>query len=237
MFRPVILITGFASAPGAPANPSGGLLSLIAAHPPTRAEIRTQLLPHDPDGALLKAVEAMDRLFPDAVIALGIGEGTDALSVERVAINLDETLGSSRSKRPEPIDAAGPAAYFATLPVHMMVERMLAGGAPATVSNSAGTLINNRLFYALLHYVAVRGQETWFKRRPPAGLSSRVGFIRIPAPPAPASRARSARGSRAESGARGLSLDSALAGVTLAIEAVIDELASHGARAPELTPK
>jgi pyroglutamyl-peptidase len=218
---PLILVTGFARATSGPADPSGDLLALIAAGPPRSVEVRTQLLPADPDGALLKAVEAMDRLLPDAVIALGFGEGHGQLLIERVALNLhDRTGGGGKG---EPIDAAGPAAYFSTLPVDIMVERVRSGDVPAAVSTSAGTEIGNSLFYALLHYVALRGQETWFQRRPPAGLVSRIGFIRVPS--AADRRARV----RAREVSVSLPLDTTLRGVNLAIESAAAYLAAEAA--------
>lgn len=226
---PVILVTGFARSATGPADPSGDLLALIAAEPPASAEIRTQLLPSDSDGALLKAVEAMDRLLPDAVIGLGLAEGRGELMIERVALNLHERGGGGRAfgGKGEPIDAAGPAAYFATLPVDEMAERVRSGDVPASISTSAGTEISNSLFYALLHYVALRGQETWFQRRPPAGLISRIGFIRVPA--------ASDRRARARSAAAALPLERTLLGITLAIDAVAAYLAVERAARP-LTP-
>src|SRR5688572_23629187 len=96
--NPTILVTGFAPFPGHKANPSGDLLPLIGASPPVGTVIRTQLLPADRDAALLKAIEAMDRQFPDAVIGLGFAEGQSVLSVERVAINLSDRDGPSHAK-------------------------------------------------------------------------------------------------------------------------------------------
>ena len=224
--NPIILVTGFVRSPGDGSDPSGDLLQLLAADPPGGVDLRTQLLPIDWESALLKAIEAMDRLFPDAVIGLGLAEGQPILCVERVAINLNDRetpVREGRAGRSEPIDAAGPAAYFSTLPVHSMVERMRAGGIAASVSNSAGAQLSNRLFYALLHYVSLRGQETWFKKEPPAGLTSRIGFIRLPASPRPAA------GRKKEPPA--LALETSLRGVSLAIEAVTAFLASPGAKA------
>lgn len=216
--RPIVLVTGLAS------DRSGDLLPLLAAHPPGQADVRIQVLPSDAEGALLKAIEAMDRLLPEAVIGLGPAESPaesdETLTVERVALNIEHRESARGKGRSEAIDAAGPAAYFSTLPVDAMVERMRAGGVPTVVSNSAGLLLCNRLFYATLHYVALRGQETWFKRRPPAGLVSRVGFIRLPTP-------RKTR--TAAAGPASVEMKTSLRGVCLAIEAVADFLAAEPA--------
>src|SRR5580765_7951295 len=138
--KPLVLVTGFAPQGVKAEDHTAALLQLLVDSPPERALIRTQVLPADPEGALLKAIEAMDRLMPDAVIGLGLNEESSGLSVERVALNLDDREPSRPGGRTEPIDAAGPAAYFSTLPVHMMAERIRSGGVPAGVSNSAGTL-------------------------------------------------------------------------------------------------
>lgn len=239
---PVILVTGFVPGSGGVADPTGDLLALIAAGPPGSAEVRTQLLPVDADGALLKAVEAMDRLLPDAVIALGPANGTGEILIERVALNLQERTGDpargaaasarapAHGPKNEPIDAAGPAAYFSTLPVDVMAEALKRGDVPASVSNAAMTEIGNSLFYALLHYVALRGQETWFRRSPPAGLVSRVGLLRIP--PASDRRARM----RAREAGRSLPLDTALRGVSLAIDATAAYLAAEASPDSRLIP-
>ena len=236
---PVVLVTGFARASSGAADPTGDLLALLAAGPPDSAEVRTQLLPADTDGALLKAVEAMDRLLPDAVIALGLASGTGEILIERVAVNTRERGAVGPHERPEgqraaprnePIDAAGPAAYFSTLPVDVMAERLKRADVPASVSNAATMEIGNSLFYALRHYVALRGQETWFQRRPPAGLVSRVGLIRVP--PASDRRARA----RAREAGLTLPLDTALRAVTIAIDAAAGYLAAEAATDTRLIP-
>src|SRR5207247_10524128 len=130
----VVLLTGFGTPAAHKARPSGDLLSLILEAPPARVIVRTQLLPVDPEGALLKAIEAMDRLLPDAVIGLGPNEGQPMLCVERIAISVDDREGPARASRRgggELIAAAGPAAYFSTLPVHTIVAKLRSGRVPA----------------------------------------------------------------------------------------------------------
>ena len=67
--------------------------------------------------ALEDAVAATD---PDIVLCLGLAGGRAALSLERVAINIDDArIPDNRGRQPidVPVVAGGPAAYFATLPI------------------------------------------------------------------------------------------------------------------------
>src|SRR5438093_969902 len=209
-------VTGFGSGGGA-VTQQGEVLALIGASPTEGADCRTLVLAADQDDALMKAVETMDHFLPEAVLLLGQAEGHAILTVERVAINADDRktpLRGGSAPMSESIDAAGPAGYFSTLPVQAMVDRMRAGGVPARISNTGGSGPCNRLFYALLHYVALRGRETWFKRRPPAGLVSRVGLLRVP--PTPRTNALARRE------APSLAPEISVRGVSLAVGAIVD---------------
>ncbi|HBY07409.1 MAG TPA: pyroglutamyl-peptidase I, partial [Chloroflexi bacterium] len=70
----------------------------------------------------------------------------------------------------------GPAAYFTTLPVRAMLERLKADGIPAALSLSAGTYLCNQIFYVLRHHL-----ETWEMNIP-------AGFIHLPDLPEQAAR-------------------------------------------------
>jgi pyroglutamyl-peptidase len=105
------------------------------------------------------------------VICLGQAGGRAHMSVERVAINLDDArIADNSGAKPvdEAIAATGPPAYFATLPVKAMTRAMRAAGVPTEVSNSAGTYVCNHLMYGVLHYLAA------------SGLGARAGFIHVP---------------------------------------------------------
>ena len=115
--------------------------------------------------------EAMKRERPDAVLSVGQAAGRAGLSVERVAINLeDASVADNEGQKPvdTPVVPGGPAAYFATLPVKAMAERINAAGVPAAVSNTAGTFVCNHLMYGVLHHIA----------REFPGV--RAGFIHVP---------------------------------------------------------
>lgn len=102
---------------------------------------------------------------------LSASGGRAAITPEKVAINLmDGRIPDNAGYQPVdvPIRADGPAAYFATLPVKAMVQRMQDAGIPAAVSYTAGTYVCNSLMYTLLFFI---------DRKFP---SVRGGFIHVP---------------------------------------------------------
>jgi hypothetical protein len=93
------------------------------------------------------------------VIAVGQAGGRTELSIERVAINVDDARIADNAGA-QPIDAPiakdGPVAYFSTLPIKAIVRDMRAAGVPAMVSQTAGTFVCNHVFYGLMHVLAHR---------------------------------------------------------------------------------
>ncbi|MFL6658026.1 MAG: pyroglutamyl-peptidase I, partial [Massilia sp.] len=120
-----------------------------------------------------EARRAMDAAIahhrPAVVIAVGQAGGRCDLSVERVAINVDDAPIPDNAQRQlvdEAIVPGGPAAYFSTLPIKAIVAALRAKGLPASVSQTAGTFVCNHVFYGLMHTTA--------------GMKLRAGFIHIP---------------------------------------------------------
>ena len=169
----VVLVTGFDAFCGEKINPSWEICAQL---PKSIAELRveTARVPCEFRRAIEVVAEAIERHHPSLVVCLGQAGGRAHLSVERVAINVDDARAEDNAgARPidEPIAPQGPPAYFATLPIKAMVEGMRAAGVPAEVSNSAGTFVCNHLMYGVLHYLANRGRG--------AG-HARAGFIHVP---------------------------------------------------------
>ena len=165
-----ILITAFDPFGGEETNAS---MELLRALPETAGGVKLEkrLLPTVFGRSAELAIAAAEELRPDAVVALGQAAGREAVTVERLAVNLmDASSPDNEGKAPvdAPVVPGAPAAYFATLPVKAMRDAMLAAGTPAALSCSAGTFVCNNLMYALLHYAA--------RRRP--GLP--CGFIHLP---------------------------------------------------------
>lgn len=180
----------------------------VAGHEVVGAVLPVQF---DAVGAELRSL--VDEHDPAAVIATGLAAGRTALSVERVAVNVDDavTVPDNADESPEatPIAAEGADAHFATLPVAETIEAMLAAGVPARLSNSAGTHCCNHALYALLDHFDRDGRDV------PAG------FVHLPLTPEQAI-------AEAEAPERGggvtasLSLERQIAGVRVALETAVD---------------
>jgi len=125
-----------------------------------------------------KAPKVIEKLLlqhePDIVIGMGVYPKEDAIRVEKVGINLMDyrwidALGSPPEEVPdcsgnkpeqEPIITGGPVAYFASLPVEEIVQRIRAEGIPAHSSFTAGTHCCNLCLYTTLHTIAIQKLRT-----------------------------------------------------------------------------
>ena len=166
----VVLVTGFDPFGGESLNPSWEICTRL---PRAIAGMRVEILrvPCEFRRSIEVAAEAIERHRPKLVILLGQAGGRAHLSVERVAINVDDARQPDNAGA-APVDEAialeGPPAYFATLPVKAVARAMRAAGVPAEVSNSAGTYVCNHLMYGVLHFLAA------------SGAGGRAGFIHLP---------------------------------------------------------
>jgi pyroglutamyl-peptidase len=167
-----ILLTGFDAFNGAADNPSRRAVRAVADGPaPPRTRIVSDILPvsYADGGALLEA--AIRRWRPDVVIATGLAGGRAEISVERVAINVDDARipdNDGARRIDTPVIEGGPAAYFATLPIKAIVSAIRAEGVPAQISQTAGTFLCNHVFYRACHLAAT--EFPWM----------RVGFLHMP---------------------------------------------------------
>jgi pyroglutamyl-peptidase len=148
-----VLITGFTPFGGEKINPSYEAVKLlndeIAGAKVVKLEIPT---------VFNKSIEALDKAIvaenPDIVICIGQAGGRFEISVERIAINMDDArIGDNEGNKPvdEAIYQDGENAYFSSLPIKAMVKRIRENNIPANVSNTAGTFVCNHIMYGLLY--------------------------------------------------------------------------------------
>lgn len=166
-----LLITGFDPFGGNAVNPSWLAVERL---PEETSEFVLCKLPIPTVfGGAAEAVLAKAAEFrPDVILCAGLAEGRDAVTPERIAVNIRHArIPDNRGYQPdgEPVVPGGPAAYFATVPVKEMAQAIRDAHIPGAVSNSAGTFVCNDVLYTLLHRFA--------------GTDTKVGFIHVPATP------------------------------------------------------
>ncbi|MFD7711954.1 pyroglutamyl-peptidase I [Streptomyces sp. NPDC059785] len=152
-----VLITGFAPFGGERVNPSWQAASLVAAEPPAGLTVTAAELPCVFGDSLDALRDALTATAPDLVLCLGQAGGRPGVTVERVAINVDDArIPDNAGNQPidEPVVPDGPAAHFSTLPVKTCVAALREAGVPAAVSNTAGTFVCNHVAYGLGHLIA-----------------------------------------------------------------------------------
>jgi len=167
-----ILLTGFDPFGGEQSNPSwevvrrlDGLL-IGDSH-----QIVSARLPCEFVNSLLILDVALRQHQPAIVICLGQAGGRADISLERIAINVDDARMSDNAGA-QPVDvpvvSGGPAAYFSSLPIKAIAQELHLSGIPASISQTAGTFVCNHVFYGLMHMASSMDSI------------QRAGFIHIP---------------------------------------------------------
>jgi len=190
----ILLITGFDPFDGAAINPSWEAVRRL----PQRIggyELHKLPLPTLYGEAADLVLEKAAALKPDVIISVGQAGKRDAVTPERIAVNIRDAKICDNAGvfcTGEKIQDQGNAAYFATVPVEAMRDAIRAKSIPAAVSNTAGTFVCNDVLYTLLHRYH--------------GTGVRCGFIHVPWLP--------------EQGAPSMSLETTVLALTAAIEAL-----------------
>ena len=164
-----ILLTGFEPFGGQRLNPSWEVARTLDGAAIGAANVHALQLPCAFESCLQVLGDALQTLRPRVVIALGQAEGRADVSIERVAINVqDARIPDNTGAQPvdTPVVEGAPAAYFSTLPIKRLVQALRTAGLPASVSQTAGTFVCNQVFFGLQH--ALDGQGV------------RSGFIHLP---------------------------------------------------------
>lgn len=197
-----LLITGFDPFGGEKTNPAieavKRLPAAIAGATVVPLEIPTVF------GTCAEVVrQAIITERPDVVLSVGQAGGRSALTLERIAINLDDgRIPDNAGFQPvdQPIQPNGPAAYFTQLPVKAMAQAIRQAGLPSHVSTTAGTYVCNHIMYQVQHLRATEFPQL------------QAGFIHIPFLPEQVVQ---------RSGVPSLSLTDDVRGLTAAIRAIV----------------
>ncbi|MBL9141063.1 MAG: pyroglutamyl-peptidase I [Phycisphaerae bacterium] len=170
-----VLLTGFEPFGGSPVNPSQLLVQRVASARVPGLQLHTDVLPvvggTGAGSAWKRLLAAVRAHRPHAVVCFGEAHTRGAVSVERVAVNLRDYRVADNAGvcvADEAIARGGPAAYFATLPVHDMVRRANEAGVPCQLSLSAGAFLCNEVMYRVLRLGKKEGMPRW------------AGFVHLP---------------------------------------------------------
>ncbi|MDP3809937.1 MAG: pyroglutamyl-peptidase I [Hydrogenophaga sp.] len=168
-----ILLTGFDAFGGATLNPSWLAVKALHGRQVLGHTVVAAQLPTVFDASLHELSALLKQHRPELVICVGQAGGRSALSLERVAINVNDAPIADNAGV-QPVDTAvkqgAPAAYFISLPIKAMLAALQAQEIPAEVSQTAGTFVCNHVFYGLMHLLATRRDLK----------HTRGGFVHVP---------------------------------------------------------
>ncbi|ATD06601.1 MULTISPECIES: pyroglutamyl-peptidase I [Pseudoalteromonas] len=203
--KPCVLVTGFTPFGGESINPSWQLAQLLEGETIEGHLIHTKELPCEFDKSIESLTQAIDKYHPSIVICLGQAGGRCDISIERIAINVnDARIADNAGNQPidTPVVTHGPDAYFASLPIKSMLSSALQAGVPASISNTAGTYVCNHVMYGLLHYLSTHD------------LACRGGFVHIPYLPSQAAH---------HPGAPSMDIDTLVKGIKILLTSAITQ--------------
>ncbi|WP_434630677.1 pyroglutamyl-peptidase I [Thermoanaerobacterium thermosaccharolyticum] len=165
-----ILVTGFDPFGGEKINPAYEIIKRLS-DLIDGAEIIKLQVPTVFNKSIKVVTQKIAEEKPDVVLCLGQAGGRYTVTVERVAINIDDArIPDNENNQPidSLIDPDGEPAYFSTIPIKKIVNAMKMNKIPAEISNTAGTFVCNHLLYGVLNYI--------YKNK----LNTKAGFIHIP---------------------------------------------------------
>jgi pyroglutamyl-peptidase len=196
-----VLVTGFEPFGGETLNPSWEVVKQLEGVTIENCRVVTRQLPCVFGESLTVLKSAIDEKQPSVILAIGQAGGRVDITVERVAINVDDArIPDNRGQQPVDVEIVpgGPAAWFSSLPIKAMVSALREAGVPASVSQTAGTFVCNHVMYGLLHKIG-------------ALTEVRGGFIHIPYLPEQAAAHAGAPSMAAQTVKRGLEVAIAVA--------------------------
>ena len=164
------LLTGFDPFEGNSINPALEVLRDVRERI-GGIEVRGIEIPTVFGKSMERILEVAKEFKPDVILCIGQAGGRYEMSLERVAINLnDARIKDNEGNQPidEVIYADGENAYFSNLPLKAMMAEMRERGIPTAISNTAGTFVCNYVMYGVLYHIHKHN------------IAKKGGFIHIP---------------------------------------------------------
>lgn len=131
-----VLITGFTPFGGEKINPSWQAVKQLP-DSIDGAKIIKRQIPVTFKGSVNELDKLIKEYNPDVIIAIGEAGGRAAISIERVAINVDDArIADNDGYQPKDVKIStnGDNAYFSKLPIYQIQDAIQAQGIPAYIS-------------------------------------------------------------------------------------------------------
>lgn len=166
-----LLLTGFEPFLNNPINPTENITKALNGKHVGSYIIVGRVLPVEFEQSAQKLIELYETEQPDAVLMLGLAQGRNHITPERIAINVNDGARDNKGFTPQdqPIDPEGADGYFSTLPIRQFVKALEEFRLPSRISNTAGTYLCNNVMYSMLNHLVKTNRHI------PAG------FVHIPA--------------------------------------------------------
>jgi len=135
------------------------------------ARLVTAELPVSYDRSAQVLQELLHRERPDIAIAVGLAAGRTRISIERLAVNLQDATGADNDgvrASGDPVRPEAPVAAWSRLPVKRLAIELSEAGYPVELSMSAGTYVCNSVFFHLTQWAQARGTQAGFVHVPDA---------------------------------------------------------------------
>lgn len=173
-----VLVTGFEPFEREKINPSYEIVKVLPDEW-KKVEIIKKKVPVLYGKAIEIVIEEIEKKDVNIVIMLGQAKGRASITVERVAVNANDSKTPDNLKKVlkgVPVIEGGPVGYFSTLPIYDIVKALKRIKIPAKISNTAGTFLCNSLFYGVMHEISTKQ------------LNISAGFIHVPYLPSQSSK-------------------------------------------------
>ena len=148
-----VLITGFEPFGGDKINPSEMVARNLEGRMISGRSIAVRVLPVETRSMHERLEQALLVDDPDIIIAMQQFGGRNALSLERVAVNVLDFAGPDNvgtMRKGDAISRGGADARISNIPFDRILETWRTHGVPGYVSNAAGTFVGNQVLYELL---------------------------------------------------------------------------------------
>lgn len=148
-----VLLTGFTPFGGESINPSYEAIKIMESD---KYHFIRLCVPTTFSGSIDMVIDHISQFHPDLVLMVGQAGGRQGISLERFAVNIDDSEIADNEgviKHEAKIVSDGPTAYKTDLSLKPIMLHLMQKGYPTKISNSAGTYVCNHIMYGIYHHI------------------------------------------------------------------------------------